>query len=65
VRSGYPEHEQEQFLAHFRGLIGMWRTDEERRLARAPDIPGDAAGETSTAEFVPAPADPGADGKGG
>jgi hypothetical protein len=65
VRSGFPEHEQEQFLGHFRGLIGMWRSDEERRLARSPDVPGDAAGEASTAEFVPAPADTGPDGKGG
>jgi hypothetical protein len=65
VRSGFPEHEQEQFLGHFRGLIGMWRSDEERRLARSPDVPGDAAGEASTAEFVPAPADTGPDGTGG
>jgi hypothetical protein len=24
VRSTYPEHEQERFLAHFRGLVGQW-----------------------------------------
>jgi hypothetical protein len=24
VRSTYPAHEQERFLAHFRGLIGLW-----------------------------------------
>ena len=24
VRSTYPAHEQEQFLAHFRGLLGLW-----------------------------------------
>jgi hypothetical protein len=24
VRSLYPEHEHEQFIAHFRGLIGLW-----------------------------------------
>jgi hypothetical protein len=24
VRSGYPPHEHEQFVAHFRGLIGQW-----------------------------------------
>jgi hypothetical protein len=24
VRSLYPEHEQEQFIAHFRGLIALW-----------------------------------------
>ncbi|HEX8971647.1 hypothetical protein [Oryzihumus sp.] len=34
VRSTYPAHEQEQFLAHFRGLVGMWVKDEDARLAR-------------------------------
>jgi hypothetical protein len=24
VRSTYPPHEQERFLAHFRGLLGQW-----------------------------------------
>ena len=24
MQATYPAHEQEQFLAHFRGLIGMW-----------------------------------------
>lgn len=28
VRSTYPPHEQEQFLSHFRGLVGMWATDQ-------------------------------------
>ena len=28
VRATYPEREHEQFLAHFRGLIGMWVTDQ-------------------------------------
>jgi len=27
VQATYPAHEHEQFLAHFRGLIGMWRAD--------------------------------------
>lgn len=27
VAATYPEHEQEQFLGHFRGLIGMWHDD--------------------------------------
>ena len=34
VRSTYPAHEQEQFLAHFHGLLGMWVKDEDARLAR-------------------------------
>ena len=34
VRATYPAHEHEQFLAHFRGLIGMWVSDESARLAR-------------------------------
>ena len=24
VRTTYPPHEQERFLAHFRGLVGQW-----------------------------------------
>lgn len=40
VRVTYPRHEHEQFLAHFRGLIGMWVTDESARLGRdAPAMP--------------------------
>jgi hypothetical protein len=27
VRATYPEHEQERFTAHFRGLIGQWLTE--------------------------------------
>jgi len=27
VRSTYPEHEHERFLAHFRGLLGAWVSD--------------------------------------
>ena len=27
VQATYPAHEHEQFLAHFRGLIGMWVAD--------------------------------------
>jgi hypothetical protein len=30
VRETYPAHEQEQFLAHFRGLIGLWVSDQRR-----------------------------------
>jgi len=33
VRSTYPPHEHDEFLAHFRGLIGMWVKDETARLA--------------------------------
>jgi hypothetical protein len=28
VQATYPRHEHEQFLAHFRGLIGMWVDDQ-------------------------------------
>ena len=28
VAATYPAHEQEQFLAHFRGLVGMWVSDQ-------------------------------------
>jgi hypothetical protein len=26
----YPAHEQAKFLAHFRGLVGLWVTDQTR-----------------------------------
>ncbi|MFC0624547.1 ATP-grasp domain-containing protein [Kribbella deserti] len=29
VRATYPAHEQEKFLAHFRGLIGLWVADQK------------------------------------
>jgi len=32
VRRSYPAAEQDRFLAHFRGLLGLWVTDEQRRL---------------------------------
>jgi len=28
VRETYPEHEHERFLAHFRGLLGLWVADQ-------------------------------------
>ncbi len=28
VRATYPPHEHEQFLAHFRGLVGLWARDQ-------------------------------------
>ena len=33
VAAVYPEHEREQFVAHLRGLTGMWARDESGRLA--------------------------------
>ena len=30
VAATYPAHEQEQFLAHFRGLIGLWVAEQDR-----------------------------------
>jgi hypothetical protein len=32
VRSVYPAHEHDQFVAHLRGLIGLWVRDESARL---------------------------------
>jgi hypothetical protein len=32
VVATYPPHEHEQFLAHFRGLLGLWVRDEDARL---------------------------------
>ena len=35
VRTTYPAHEHERFLAHFRGLVGMWVSDESARLGQS------------------------------
>jgi len=32
VRSVYPAHEHDQFIAHLRGLTGLWVSDESSRL---------------------------------
>jgi quercetin dioxygenase-like cupin family protein len=32
VRSVYPAHEHEQFIAHLRGLVTFWVDDETTRL---------------------------------
>jgi hypothetical protein len=32
VRAGYPAHEHDQFVAHLRGLVGLWVKDESARL---------------------------------
>ena len=33
VRSTFPPHEHDQFIAHFRGLIALWCRDEAARLS--------------------------------
>ena len=33
VRKTYPAHEQDEFAAHFRGLIGLWVTDNGSQSA--------------------------------
>jgi hypothetical protein len=30
VRATYPPHEQDTFMAHFRGLIDLWVSDQGR-----------------------------------
>jgi hypothetical protein len=35
VKSVYPEHEHEQFIAHLRGLLSLWVRDESAQLGRA------------------------------
>jgi hypothetical protein len=35
VRSVYPAHEQDEFIAHFRGLLDLWVRDESTRLQAA------------------------------
>jgi hypothetical protein len=39
VVTTYPPHEHERFLAHFRGLVGLWVSDEASRLARGDRQP--------------------------
>jgi hypothetical protein len=34
VRSTFPSHEHDHFIAHYRGLLGSWAHDEETRLTR-------------------------------
>jgi len=34
VRSTFPPHEHDHFIAHYRGLLDMWKRDEENRLNR-------------------------------
>ncbi|MGH8961439.1 MAG: ATP-grasp domain-containing protein [Jatrophihabitantaceae bacterium] len=33
VQSTFPAHEHEEFIAHYRGLLGAWAVDERKRLA--------------------------------
>jgi hypothetical protein len=33
VRATYPAHEQDRFLAHFRGLLDLWISDEAQLLS--------------------------------
>jgi hypothetical protein len=35
VRAGFPPHEHDQFIAHFRGLLALWVRDEDARLRSA------------------------------
>jgi hypothetical protein len=35
VQSVYPAHEHDQFIAHLRGLLGMWVKDESSRVGAA------------------------------
>jgi hypothetical protein len=36
VRSTFPPHEHDQFIAHYRGLLGAWVADEQGGLTSAP-----------------------------
>jgi hypothetical protein len=39
VRATYPPQEHDQFVAHFRGLVGLWLADEAARFPGAPPQP--------------------------
>ena len=32
VRTTFPAHEHDHFIAHYRGLLGAWARDERNRL---------------------------------
>ncbi len=38
VQSTYPAHEQDEFMGHFKGLLGMW-LDDQRAPTPAPSAP--------------------------
>jgi hypothetical protein len=38
VRGMFPPHEHEQFIEHYRGLVGMWCRDEVNRLSADPYV---------------------------
>jgi len=44
VRATYPPHEHDQFLAHFRGLVGLWVKDQ-RNLKTGPSAQPEREGE--------------------
>ena len=39
VRSQYPAHEHDRFIAHLRGLLGLWVSDERVPACAPPDRP--------------------------
>src|ERR1019366_8117738 len=43
-KSVYPAHEHDKFIAHLRGLLGLWVRDETARLAAAWVTAGGRAG---------------------
>jgi hypothetical protein len=36
VQATYPPHEQEEFLDHFRGLVGLWASEQTGLTAGTP-----------------------------
>ncbi len=40
IHQTYPTHEWEHFEAHFGGLLGLWVSDEQARLASQPAVAG-------------------------
>jgi hypothetical protein len=44
IRATYPQHEWDQFEAHFSGLTGLWVKDERARLSAGTPAPAGAIG---------------------
>ena len=36
VNLTYPEHERERFMSHFRGLVGLWVSDQKQISVESP-----------------------------
>ena len=43
MQATYPAHEQDQFVAHFKGLLGMWLDDQRAPVPASAPLADDEA----------------------